>query len=89
MLRFSISYSDLIKLPYFGDLIKEGAGAEKWPKDRMTLMKTLLNNGFVNSNFMHLMCFFSIHNIIDIILRPCGNLLGGPFSTNDFLCRTC
>ncbi len=63
--------------------------AQREGEDGMTLMKTLLNNGFVNSNFMHLLCFFSIHNIIDIILRPCGNLLGDPFSTNDFLWKAC
>jgi hypothetical protein len=40
---------------------------------------------FLQKSFvkLHPMCFFSIHNIIDIdiILWPCGNLLGDAFST--------
>jgi hypothetical protein len=38
MLSFTISYLDLIKLPYFGDLtqrLKEGIGGEKKPKERV------------------------------------------------------
>jgi hypothetical protein len=47
MLNFSISYPDLIKLPYFADLsLKEGIGGENMPQrqgeDRMTLRKTLV-----------------------------------------------
>jgi hypothetical protein len=44
-LSFSISYPDLIKLPYFADLTQKGGGigGEKRPKDRMTLRKTLLD----------------------------------------------
>jgi hypothetical protein len=37
MLSFSISYPDLIKLPYFADLTqREGIGGENRPKDRIT-----------------------------------------------------
>jgi hypothetical protein len=32
---FSISYPDLMKLPYFADLIQRGDGGEKRPKDRV------------------------------------------------------
>jgi hypothetical protein len=36
MLSFSISYPDLIKLPYFGDLTQRGdRGLKKRPKDRV------------------------------------------------------
>jgi hypothetical protein len=36
MMSFSISYPDLIKLPYFGDLTQRGdKGVEKRPKHRV------------------------------------------------------
>jgi hypothetical protein len=36
MLSFSISYPDLLKLPYFADLTERGdIGGEKRPKDRV------------------------------------------------------
>jgi hypothetical protein len=46
MLSFSISFPDLIKLPYFADLTqKRGWGVkredQRQGEDRMTLMKTL------------------------------------------------
>ncbi len=49
MLSFSISYPDLIKLPYFVDLTQRGdiggekRGTESQGKDRMTLKKTLID----------------------------------------------
>jgi hypothetical protein len=46
MLSFSISYPDLIKLPYFANLTQRGDRDEKRPKDRMTLKKTLVHTGF-------------------------------------------
>jgi hypothetical protein len=35
MLIFSISYPDLIKLPYFADLIERGDMGENRPKDKV------------------------------------------------------
>jgi hypothetical protein len=46
VLSFSISYPDLIKLPYFVELAPRGdrgsKEAQRQGEDRMTLMKTLI-----------------------------------------------
>ncbi len=46
MLSFSISYSDLSKLPYFGDLTQKGdkewTEAQKQGEDKMALRKILV-----------------------------------------------
>jgi hypothetical protein len=42
MLSFSISYQDLIKIPYFPDTTERGDFGWARPKNRVTLRTTLL-----------------------------------------------